>query len=228
MNPMNPAGSPLPPMRTRSHAGFTLVEVVIALTIVVIIAAASIPSFKGMRDEQLAREPIQELVRLAKQARLRAMKEKRPYQVAFASNGFTASRYFNPYLQLSELTQFLEEDEAGTRRINPNEDEEEKDLDSSANTLAKRDDLALAPPPLKLDDNWHVHYDLPPNTRYTLEFWQDLEPTIVEGDVVKLWVFQPSGICRPLKIHLERETAVFDVEFASLTADIVKEAINVR
>ena len=42
----------------RNPAAFTLVEIVIALTIVVIITAAAIPSFRGFRDEQLAREPV--------------------------------------------------------------------------------------------------------------------------------------------------------------------------
>ena len=76
--------------------GFTLVEVVIALTIIIVIAAGAVPMFKGWRDEQLARQPVIELVRLAKEARLRAMREKRPYQVAFYPGGFVASRYFSP------------------------------------------------------------------------------------------------------------------------------------
>ena len=71
-------------------AGFTLVEIIIALTIVIIIAAASIPTFKGLRAEQQALEPVQELTRMAKEARLRAMREKRPYQIVFHGTGFTA------------------------------------------------------------------------------------------------------------------------------------------
>ena len=51
---------------------FTLVEIVIALTVVTIIVAGSIPTFRGLRDEQMAREPVQALARLSKEARLRA------------------------------------------------------------------------------------------------------------------------------------------------------------
>ncbi|MCW0219381.1 MAG: hypothetical protein OJI67_13735, partial [Prosthecobacter sp.] len=91
-------------------------EIVISLTIIIIIAAGAVPMFRGLREEQLAREPIIELVRMAKEARIRAMREKRPYQVAFYPGGFVASRYFSPYLQLAELTTFLQEGESGVFR----------------------------------------------------------------------------------------------------------------
>ncbi|MDZ4289207.1 MAG: type II secretion system protein [Prosthecobacter sp.] len=211
----------------RWRSGFTLVEIVIAMTIVVIITAASIPAFRGLRDQQIAREPIQELVRMAKEARIRAMREKRPYQVAFYGTGFTASRYFNPYLQLADLNLYLEESETGVSRLNPNADDNEADLDAGASTTAKTQ-LPLAPVGPKLDDHWTEKYVLPENTHYSIKFWHEIEEIPIEGEVVKLWVFQPSGICQPLKIHLERQPSTFDVEFGALTADIVREVINVQ
>lgn len=212
---------------TRRPRGFTLVEIVISLTIIIVIAAGAVPMFKGLMEEQQAREPITELVRLAKDARIRAMREKRPYQVAFYPGGFVASRYFSPYLQLAELTSFLEEEETGVRRLNPNADDADSDLDAGAGTTSTST-LPLAPEGPKIDDNWQEHYDLPQETHYTLKFWHELEETAVEGEVVKLWVFQPSGICQPLKLRLERPSAVFAVEFGALTADITREVIDLR
>lgn len=208
------------------NSGFTLVEIVIALTIVVIITAAAIPSFRGLRDEQLAREPVAELVRMAKQARLKAMQEKRPYQIAFYSGGFTASRHFNPYLQLSELREFLEMAEQGITmdRGQPlNTDTEPDDGDSQANT-----ELPLAPPAPKLDDQWTLNYELPQDTTYSVQFWYDLEPLHLEGELVTLWVFQSSGICQPLTVFMNRDSATFEVEFGALTADIVREVTDIR
>jgi len=196
------------------------------MTIIIIIAAASIPAFRGFREEQLAREPVQELVRMAKEARIRAMREKRPYQVAFHGTGFTASRYFNPYLQLADLNLLAAEAETGVSRLNPNSDDNEADLDSGASAIPKTQ-LPLAPPAAKQDDNWTMRYVLPLGTNYSIRFWHDVEDIQIEGEVVKLWVFQPTGICQPLKIHLQRTGAIFDVEFGALTADIVKEAISV-
>jgi len=209
------------------RSGFSLVEIVISLTIIIVIAAGAVPMFKGLREEQMAREPIIELVRLAKEARIRAMREKRPYQVAFYQGGFVASRYFSPYLQLSELTTFLGEEQSGSRRLNPNSDDSDSDLDAGAGEAPKTA-LPMAPAGPKLNDNWEDHYDLPQDVQCSLKFWNEIQETAITGDIVKLWVFQPTGMCVPLKLHLDRQSAVFDVEFGALTADITKEAVNLR
>lgn len=209
-----------------SNLGFTLVEVVIALTILIVLAAGAVPMFKGWRDEQLARQPLVELVRLAKETRIRAMREKRPYQVAFYAGGFIASRYFSPYLQMAELTEFMEQAANGSFRLNPNIDDDE-DIDEGAGNQAKTE-LPLAPIAPQKDDNWTERYALPEGTVYRLQFWNEFQETEMSGDIVKLWVFQPSGICIPLKLHLERENGFFDVEFNALTADITREVIGKR
>lgn len=208
------------------NSGFTLVEVVIALTIVVIITAAAIPSFRGFRDEQLARQPVTALVRLAKEARLRAIEERRPYQVVFHSGGFTASRHFNPYLQLAELNEFIVRAEAGLDGVEDDDIQDEPDTDSGREKPATL--LPLAPEGPQRDNQWAETYPLPRDTRYTLQFWHELEPIAVEGEVVRLWVFQPSGLCQPLTIELIRESATFHVEFGALTADITREIIDLK
>ncbi len=213
--------------RYKLGGGFTLVEIVIALTILSIIVAGVMPTIQGFKDQQAAREPVRELVRLAKEARLRAMREKRPYQVAFHGGGFTASRYFNPYLQLTELNSYLQQSETGVFRLNPNSDDSEEDLDLGTSPTATTA-MPVAPAGPKLDDNWMEKYDLPPDMHYSLRFWHDVEDTPISGEVVKLWVFQPTGICKPLKIRLERENTFLDVEFGALTADILKEVNDVR
>ena len=215
-----------PPSLSRLRHAFTLVEIVIALTIVAILTAAAIPSFQGFRDEQVAREPVMALVRMAKEARLRAMQEKRPYQIAFHSTGFNASRHFNPYLQLAELNEFIAADEAGIKGIR--DDDTQDDPDSEVNNAKPSTALPLAPPPPKLDNQWHDDYTLPASTTYTLQYWHEVQPTPIEGELVKLWVFQPSGICQPLSIDIQRETASFHIEFSALTADITREVIDLK
>jgi len=208
----------------RHSQGFTLIEIIIALTIVAVLAAAAVPMLKGFQDERLAREPVAKLVELAREVRMRAMTEKRPYQIAFHGTGFTASRYFNPYLQLAELEEFI-----ATAENPPAEEDlfDKNDLDNGG-SVTKTTELPLAPPPPKYDEHWTVKYVMPADMQYAIQFWYDTEPTYLDGDRVKLWVFQPSGICQPLKVHVERESATFDVEFAALTADIVKESVDMR
>lgn len=211
-------------IRHSAQRAFTLVEIIIALTIVAVLAAATVPMLKGFRDERLAREPVAKLVQLAREARMRAMTEKRPYQVAFHGGGFTASRYFNPYLQLAELEEFV----ATAENPPPETDTVDKtDLDNGGG-LTKTTELPLAPPAPKYDEHWSEKYEMPQDMKYSIQYWYDTEPTFLEADLVRLWVFQPSGICTPLKIHIERENATFDVEFGALTADIVKESVDLR
>ena len=215
---------PIDPRSTSQ--GFTLVEIVIALTIVVIITAAAIPSFRGFQDERMAREPITALVRMAKEARLRAMQEKRPYQIAFHAGGFTASRHFNPYLQLAELNEFLAAADAGLQ--GREDDDQQDDPDSEAAAGRPSTKLPLAPPPKPLDNQWSESYALPEGTFYSLQFWHEIEPVPIEGELVKLWVFQPTGIVQPLTIDLTRQSATFHVEFSALTADITREVIDLQ
>lgn len=210
-----------------SARAFTLIEIVIALTIVAVLAAATVPMLKGFQDERLAREPVTALLKLAREARMRAMQEKRPYQVAFHATGFTASRYFNPYLQLTELNEFLAAGEAAPAVESTIEEGDKTDIDNGGRSN-KTTELPLAPPAPKYDEYWSEKYELPKEVKYLIQHWYDAEPTPIEGEMVKLWVFQPSGVCQPLKIHVEGPSSTFDVEFAALTADIVKETVDLR
>ncbi len=207
-----------------SAAGFTLVEIIVALTIVGVLAAATIPMLKGFNDERLAREPVAALVKLAREARYRAMTEKRPYQVAFHATGFTASRYSNPYLTRAELLELIQTSQ------NPPavaEEFEKNDLENGGGAT-KTTERPLAPSPPKFDEYWTQSYEAPADMKYGIQYWHDTDATFLEGDLIKLWVFQPSGICQPLRVHVERQSATFDIEFGALTADIIKESVEIR
>ncbi len=204
---------------------FTLVEIVIAMTIVIILTAAAVPAFRGMQKERLAREPVQELTRLAKEARLRAMKEKRPYQIAFHQGGFTASRYLTPYLQLSQLNDFITL--AEQKALEPAEEEKlGDDLNKSRETGDQVIHTKTAGP--EKFEEWIERFTLPLGTRCTVQYWHELEPSPIEGEYVKLWVFQPTGIVMPLKVAIDNDAASFQLEYNALTADIVKEASDIK
>ncbi|MBX7211115.1 MAG: prepilin-type N-terminal cleavage/methylation domain-containing protein [Verrucomicrobiaceae bacterium] len=218
-----------PPFRHSSFRprGFTLVEVVIAMTIIIIIAAAAIPTFKGLQAEQQTREPVEALTRLAKEARLRAMKEKRPYQVVFRSTGFTASRYLSPYLQLAGLTEFLDEVEQKAKEPPP-----EEDPGNETNASRPTGDQVIytksAEESAKKFEEWTEDYKFPQGMHCAVKMWYDADATEIAGDIMKLWVFQPSGICQPLTVTLQNDSAVLQVEYGALTADILKEATSTK
>lgn len=218
------------PLRLRAHAarGFTLLEIVIVLTLLAVLAAASIPSVRSLRDEQVAREPVTALAKMAKEARLHAMKDRRPYQIAFTTKGFAATRYLSPYLQLSQLDEFVQKaendeqqrEEAGMKDTPPDSDQPNGNDDSNPPPPSAPGQPA---PPPKGFKEWTQNYQLPEGTHCSVQYWHEQEPTAIEGDAVKLWVFQPTGLVTPLTVTIDRESASFSASFSGLTADIVKE-----
>jgi type II secretory pathway pseudopilin PulG len=227
-----------------------MVELIIVLAIIACLVAASVPSIRGMKNQEIAREPLQHLAELAKQARLHAIKEKRPYQIVFSEKSFTATRYISPYLQLADLDKFMQTAQS-------NEDADTQSAQQpEANNLANPDDPNSGPAPgattsstsgtvTNANNNsntsgvqqaaqvhpfkeWTDSYTLPEGVTYSVQNWYEPSPTDMAGDMVKLWVFQPSGMTMPLTVHISRENASFDATFNSLTADIVKETDNPR
>lgn len=208
------------PGRQRTSAeGFTLLEIVIVLTLLAIVVAASVPSLQGLRDEQTAREPITALAVLAKQTRLRAMQEKRPYQIAFTEQGFTATRYISPYLQAVQLEEFIQRAAIQADAVSLAQPEPESSAQGSSFT---DNSPAITTTPIAFKE-WTERYTLPAGTTYSVQFWHESVPAPVAGNLVKLWVFQPSGMVSPITVRLNRENASFEASFNSLTADIVSE-----
>lgn len=203
-----------------SSPAFTLIELVVVLTILAVMVAAAVPSIRGLQDEQVAREPVAALSRLAKEARLHAISEKHPYQIAFTEKGFSATRYLSPYLQAAELDKFLQQtqlDEQGAEDQAPQEAE--------TAPAAGRDQPSA---PASTFKEWTESYNVPEGTTYTVQFWHETEPTPIAGDLVKLWVFQPSGICPPVTVRIDHAKASFEAGFNALTADLVSEKSELK
>ena len=213
--------------------GFSLIEIVIVMTILALLAAASVPSFRGIMNEQKAREPIIELARMAKMARLKAMSEQHPYQLALTAQGFTASRYFDPYLKLAELTDFLAlSDQAEEAKATEDETAAATTKTTGADPVSEGETTEAEPlvsgqaPPPKAE--WNERYTLKPGTAVATQFWHEGTMMPLEGETVRLWVFQPNGMCEPIKVQLTHETATLQVEFNALTADVTREISDVK
>lgn len=206
---------------------FTLLEVVIAITIVAVLTAATIPSFRGMKDEQIAREPLAALAKMAKETRLHAMKERRPYQIVFTANSLTATRYLSPYLQASQLEDFLQKAAIDSAAVEI-EDEKKREAGMIPDTASKITTNGTGEDVAPAFHEWTNRYDLPQGTTYNVKYWHEVEATPISGETVKLWVFQPSGLCSPITVRMEREAAIFEAGFSALTADIISEKSEMK
>ena len=71
------------PPRGLGKRAFTLIEIIIALTIVAVIAAVAVPTLKGLNEDEKTRAPLSGLADLVQEVRSRAMREHRPYEIIF-------------------------------------------------------------------------------------------------------------------------------------------------
>jgi type II secretory pathway pseudopilin PulG len=89
MNVVRPSARRRPARRAR---GYTLLEVALVVSIVVLLVGAAIPLTSGFVREQRLRDVVRELLVLAKTARTDAMTTGRPTEIIFDKKGFGLRR----------------------------------------------------------------------------------------------------------------------------------------
>ncbi|MDF1814496.1 MAG: prepilin-type N-terminal cleavage/methylation domain-containing protein [Verrucomicrobiales bacterium] len=198
-------------------SGFTLVELVIVLSVLVLLSATAIPSIDGVMKERQAREPVGTLLLMAREVRNRALTEQRPYQIAFDSDGFRASRYFNPYGGREEFDKLQDLLKVQQDRLDIIAASRDRGIQMEEQTADPRIESAVA------GLSFSASYEIPEGVDYRLRSWRDTDWLEMEGGAFRRWVFQPSGMCDPLKIQFQSDNAFFEVEFHPLTADIKSE-----
>lgn len=201
----------------RSAGGFTLVELVIVLSVLVLLAATAVPSIDGVMKERQAREPVAALLAMARDVRNRALSEQRPYQIAFDSDGFRASRYFNPYGGREEFDKLQDLLKIQNERMKIITASQERGIQMETTVIDPRIESAMA------GLTYTAFFELPDGIDYRLRSWRDTDWLEMDGGTFRRWVFQPSGMCDPLKVQFQSDNAFFEVEFHPLTADIKSE-----
>ncbi len=207
-------GNPLPPPRA-----FTLVEIVIAITVLAILAGLAVPAIDSVQRERQAREPVNQLALLAREVRGRAMREGRPYQIQIDAQGIRASRFLRPYAgpETAETLRLEREQDSLLRAM----------MEASA---ARGIDTSPAAKPNHPEEEqireglrYFREYRFPDGIRASLRFWNDIDWQPLSGSEYRNWIFQPSGMCEPLRFRVEAESSFFEVEFHPLTADVKSE-----
>ena len=70
----------------RVRAGFTLVELMLAIAIAIIILMMAMPSLSGIAAEKRLRETFEKFDQLARKAQLKAVSEQRPWVLVWDAN----------------------------------------------------------------------------------------------------------------------------------------------
>jgi prepilin-type N-terminal cleavage/methylation domain-containing protein len=215
------------------RGGFTLIEIVVALTIVAVIASVAIPTMKGLDREEKAAAPIRELAEIVQEVRQRAMKERRPYQIVFEREGIHACPFAFPIDRREEFLRYLED-----LRTPPKE--EEVDREEAIRTEVEQTDFATAGSPTgsapkpaagaeepaskkKFEMPWTRSVSFEPESECSLLFWGDGEWVLVEGEAIRRWVFQATGMVNPVQVRLALGLHEFEVGFDPLTGEVTRE-----
>jgi hypothetical protein len=197
----------------------------VALTIVAVVVAIAVPTFLGLRDERAAREPLTRLADLVAETRARAVAERRALEIVFDRDGFYAMPRAAGFGSREELrVRFAVLASPSDGQIARQEvGRQEVAVGMSGQTPAPGGvpDAARPVPPFL------QRWDFPPGLACSLLAWGDPDWQALDGETVRRWVFQPSGMARPVAVRFERGDAFFAAEFDLLTGQPVNERSSV-
>lgn len=212
------------------NIGFTLVEIVITLTIMALLLAAAVPAIQGVIREKQALEPLTELAEMVQTARDRAIRFQRPYQIGLDAQGCFASGFFPDYQgtlsyqelknEVDALRQEAEVAQASAARFG---------VDANAESAEPTAPGAPPPPPPEPDDrDFLLRYPWPEGYQVSVRFWQDAQWEPLEGALSRLWVIQPTGLSLPVLVRIEAEGVSAEGRFDPLTGQLVELHSSVR
>ncbi len=208
----------------RRPGGFTLIEIIVGLTIIALIVGIAIPTIGGLQDERRARAPLRALSDLVQEVRQHAVRDRRPYQITFDATGFHAAPFVNAYGSRGEFVQWLDEiqrppDQSAIQRqeIGRTEIVRENQFEG---LFTDGEPPGWTPPFVR-------SYPLPEGVGCELRFWGDYAAAAVPAGALRRWIFQPTGLVTPLEVSFSRGDAFFEAEFDVLTGEIVRERSSV-
>lgn len=238
------------PLRGSRAEAFTLIEIVVALTIVAVIAAVAIPTLKGLGREERARGPVVALAALVQDVRQRAIKERRPYQIVFERGGIHGLADGFPTAKRDEFLKALDE----ARTPPPGQVIERVEIVTTpvataapvwptpiGLTAPPAVESSTPPPPPPPPDSgpprdepspprweppWSVTIPLADKSEIEVLFWGDAEWDRLEGDEIRRWVFQPSGVSSHGRVLMRTEAVEVEATFDALTGEVIRERID--
>jgi prepilin-type N-terminal cleavage/methylation domain-containing protein len=201
---------------------FTLIEIVVALTIISVVAAVAIPTLRGLDRDEKARVPIKTLAEVVQEVRQRAMQERRAYQIVFEREAFHASPAMYPYEKREEFLKHLEE----LRTPPP--------MESVARVETQRQEITnghasreSSQEPSGWEMPWTVSVPLAEGTECEVLMWGDGEWDVIEGEKLRRWVFQPTGMASPAQVRLRASGAELEGHFDLLTGELNGERMRI-
>ncbi len=226
--------------RSGRRGAFTLIEIVVALTVVSVIAAVAIPTLKGLNRSEQARAPVQALAELVQEVRNRAVREGRAYQIVFERGGMHAMAGSRTFNRREDLIEHLKELRTPpvitvTERALPVRPEVVREAPGSTSFSANQAMKPMAPqnpaaeptpeaPEIEMP--WCESIPLDLKTVCAVLLWGDPEWDSMEGDKLRTWVFQPTGMISPARVRLQDAGQELEATFDAMTGELTAESVR--
>lgn len=225
--------------RSGRRGGFTLIEIVVALTVVAVIAAVAIPTLKGLNRSEQARAPVQALAELVQEVRNRAVREGRAYQIVFERGGMHAmagSRTFNRREDLIDHLKELRTPPVITVTEKQLSDRPEVVREAPAITsfsagqamkpMVSQNPGEPSPEAPGIEMPWCESIPLDLKTACAVLLWGDPEWDSMDGDKLRTWVFQPTGMISPARVRLQEAGQELEAAFDPMTGELTAESVR--
>lgn len=221
------------------RGAFTLIEIVVALTVVSVIAAVAIPTLKGLNRSEQARAPVQALAELVQEVRNRAVREGRAYQIVFERGGMHAMAGSRTFNRREDLIEHLKELRTPpvitvTEKQLPDRPEVVREAPASTSFSASQAMKPMAPqnpgepspeaPEIEMP--WCESIPLDLKTVCAVLLWGDPEWDSMEGDKLRTWVFQPTGMISPARVRLQDAGQELEAAFDPMTGELTAESVR--
>ncbi len=225
--------------RSGRRGAFTLIEIVVALTVVSVIAAVAIPTLKGLNRSEQARAPVQALAELVQEVRNRAVREGRAYQIVFERSGMHAMAGSRTFNRREDLIEHLKELRTPpvitvTEKQLPDRPEVVREAPASTSFSASQAMKPMAPqnpgepspeaPEIEMP--WCESIPLDLKTACAVLLWGDPEWDSMEGDKLRTWVFQPTGMISPARVRLQDAGQELEAAFDPMTGELTAESLR--
>ncbi len=215
------------------HA-FTLIEIIVAMTIIAVIAAVAIPTLKGLNEDEQRRAILVSIAEMVQTVRDRAMQERHPYEIVLEQGGLHAIPGNRSFYKREEFLEYLEKlrtppvisDIARATMETTNVARNVPAPGAGAAPLPNQstEGTGLAQGPQSPEMPWTRTIIMEGAMKCQVLMWGDGEWDDLSGERIRCWVFQPNGMASPARLRLLSGGMELEAAFDVLTGEMTGES----
>lgn len=185
--------------------GFTLLEMVVVLSLTMLVIGGALSALYFNRDEAKLTDATQSIEVLAKRARTVATLQQRPYALEFFDHTVSLMPFAEAVMEVGDREMMIESMDDGAM-------------------FEDGESVGAAPRPSIVRDAWVAE----PEMSMQIKRWATNEWVPLNQHERHVWRFDPDGICEPVAVRVEVDGSWSEIVFHPLTAAIADSQSEIR